>query len=73
VDRFHDIVGHTHKLIVHGWWMKESRHMALDNLRGIAQTVRECYRGALGQDVWGRAALMLMKEKVRAHMSSQDG
>jgi hypothetical protein len=27
--------------------------MTLDDLRGIAQTVGECRRGALGKDVWG--------------------
>jgi hypothetical protein len=53
MDRFHDVVGHTDKLIIRGWQTKASRHMALDNLRGVAQTVRERCRGALGQSVWG--------------------
>jgi hypothetical protein len=53
VDRFHDVVGHTHKLVVHGWRMKASCHMALDNLRGVVQIVREHCRGTLGQSVQG--------------------
>jgi hypothetical protein len=51
VDRFHDIDGHTHELVVRGRRMKALRYMALDNLHGVAQTVRECCRGTLGQSI----------------------
>jgi hypothetical protein len=53
MDRFHDLVSHTHELVVRGWRTRASRHMVTDNLRGVVQTIREHYRSALGQDVWG--------------------
>jgi hypothetical protein len=48
MDRFHNVVSHTHELVVRGRWMKASRHMALDNLCDVAQTVRERCQGTLG-------------------------
>jgi hypothetical protein len=53
MDRFHDVVGHAHELVVRGRQTRASRHMALDSLHGVAQTVRECCRGTLGQSVRG--------------------
>jgi hypothetical protein len=41
VDRFHDVVGHTHELIVRRWQTRVSHRMAPDNLHGVAQTMRE--------------------------------
>jgi hypothetical protein len=49
VDRLHEVVGYAHELIVRGQWTGKSRHMALDDLRGV----REHCRGALGKEFWG--------------------
>jgi hypothetical protein len=53
MDQFHDLVSHTHELVVRGWWTRASRRMVTDNLRGVVQTIREHCRSALGQDVRG--------------------
>jgi hypothetical protein len=53
VDRFHEIVDQAYELVVCGRRMGMSCHMALDDLRGIVQTIGERHRGALSKDVRG--------------------
>jgi hypothetical protein len=54
VDRLHEGVGYAHELIVRGQRTGKSCHMVLDDLHGVAQTIRERHRGALGKGVRGK-------------------
>jgi hypothetical protein len=53
MDQLHEEVGHAHELVIRGWWTGKLCHIALDDLCGVAQAIRECHRGALGKDVRG--------------------
>ena len=46
VERFHDIFGHPHELVVHSGPRSALRHKVANSLCGIAQTERERRRGA---------------------------
>ena len=46
MERFHDIFGHPHELIVRGGWGRALRHKVANGLGGVAQTERERCRGA---------------------------
>ena len=49
MERFHDIFGHPHELIVHGGSRRALRHRVANGLCGVAQTERERSRGALDE------------------------
>ena len=49
MERFHDVFGHPHELIVHRGWGHALRHKVANGLCGVAQTEQERYRGALDE------------------------
>ena len=46
MERFHDVFGHPHKLVIHGGWRRALRHKMVIGLCGVAETGRERYWGA---------------------------
>ena len=46
MERFCDIFGHPHELIVYSGWRRALRHKVAISLCGIAETGQERYRGA---------------------------
>ena len=53
MERFHDIFGHSHELVVHEGWRHALCHKVATSLYGVVETERECYRGALDEVFWG--------------------
>ena len=46
MERFYDVFGHPHELVIRRGWGSALRHKVANGLCGIAQTERERYRGA---------------------------
>ena len=46
VERIRDIFGHPHELVIHEGWRRALCHRMVVGLYGIAETERECRRGA---------------------------
>ena len=53
MERFHDIFGHPHELVVRRGWGAALRHKVANGLYGVAQTEQEHYWGALDKVFWG--------------------
>ena len=53
MERFHDMFGHPHELVVRGGCRRVLRHKVANGLCGVAETGRERYRGALDKVFWG--------------------
>ena len=49
MERFRDVFGHPHKLVVRRGWGCALHHKVANGPRSIAQTERERYRGAPGE------------------------
>ena len=49
MERFHDIFGHPHKLVVHRGRGNVLHHKVPNGLCGVAQTKGECRRGTLDE------------------------
>ena len=49
MERFRDVFGHPHELIVRRGWVHALRHEVANGPSNIAQTEWECYRGAPGE------------------------
>ena len=47
MERFHDIFGHPHELIIRGGWRHAWHHKVANGLCGVAETERERCRGTL--------------------------
>ena len=70
VERFYDIFGHPHELIVHGEWRHALRHRVANVLCGIAETRWEHYRGALDEVFRGER---LSFSKLRLDVGEREG
>ena len=46
MERFHDIFGHPHELVICGGWRSVLRHKMANGLCGVAETEWEHCRGA---------------------------
>ena len=53
MERFHDIFGHPHELVVHGGWGRALRHRVANSLCGVVETGRGRCRGAPDEVLWG--------------------
>ena len=53
MERFYDVFGHPHELIVRVGWGRALRHKVANGLYGVAQTEQEHCRGALDEAFWG--------------------
>jgi len=49
VERFHNVFGNPHELIVRRGWVHALRHEVANGPSNIAQTEWECCRGAPGE------------------------
>ena len=56
VERFRDIFGHPHELVIHRGWGHALRHKVANGLYGVAQAKRERCQGAL-DDVFQKERL----------------
>ena len=45
MERFHDVFGHPHELVVRRGWVHALHHEVANGLCGVAYTKHECYRG----------------------------
>ena len=45
MERFHDVFGHPHELVVRRGWGRALRHKVANGLCGVTQTERERCRG----------------------------
>ena len=52
VERFHDIFGHPHELVVHRGWRRTLCHNVANGLCGVAETEWERCRGAPDEVFW---------------------
>ena len=76
MERFRDIFGHPHELVVRGGWNHSLRHKVANGLCSVAETERENCRGA-SDEVFrgerlssGKRVMTLANEKVRWRRSS---
>ena len=46
MERFYDVFGHSHKLVIRRGWGRALCHKVANGLCGVAQTEREHRRGA---------------------------
>ena len=53
MERFHDVFGHPHELVVRTGWVHALCHEVADGPRSIAQTEWERCQGASGEVFWG--------------------
>ena len=53
MERFHDVFGHPHELIIRGGWRRALRHKVANGLCGVAETGRERCWGASDEIFWG--------------------
>jgi hypothetical protein len=49
VERFCDVIRHTHELVIRGGQMHVLRYEAIDGPRSIAQTKQKHYQGIPGK------------------------
>ena len=70
MERFHDIFGHPHELIVHGGSRRALRHRVANGLCGVAQTERERCRGAPDEVFRGER---LSPDKLRHDVDEREG
>ena len=49
VERFRDIFGHPHELVIRRGWGHALRHKVANGLCGLVETEREHYQGALNE------------------------
>ena len=71
MERFHNIFGHPHELIVRGGWTCALRHRVANGVCGVAKTGWEHYRGAL-DEVFQRERVVEPPEiaHLRRHLSA---
>jgi hypothetical protein len=70
MEGFRDIFGHPYELVVHGGWRHALRHKVANGLYGIAETERECCRGAPDEVFWG---VQLFSNKLCHDVGEQEG
>ena len=70
MERFHDIFGHPHELVVHRGWRRALRHKVANGLYGVAETKRERCRGIL-DEVFQRERLP--SGKLRHDVGEEEG
>ena len=70
MERFHDVFGHPHELIVHKGWGRVLRHKVADGLYGVAQTEWERYRGTPDEVFRGER---LSSSKLRHDVDEREG
>ena len=70
MERFRDIFGHPHELVVRGGWSSALCHKVANGLCGIAETGWEHYRGAL-DEVFRRERLS--SDKLRHDVGKREG
>ena len=49
MERFHDVFGHPHELVVRRGWVHALHHEVANGPHSIAQTKQEHHRGTLGE------------------------
>ena len=69
MERFHDIFGHPHELIVCEGWRRMLCHKVANGLCGVAETGQECCRGALDEVFRGERA---SSSKLHHDISEQE-
>ena len=70
MERFRDIFGHPHKLIVRGGWRRALRHKVANGLCRVVKTRWERYRGTLDEVFWGE---WLSSGMLRHDVGEQEG
>jgi len=70
MERFRDMFGHPHELVVCGGWRRALRHRVGHGLCGVAKTERERCRGAL-DEVFQRERLS--SGKLRHDIGKREG
>ena len=70
MERFHDIFGHPHELVVHRGWRRALHHKVANNLYGVALTGWERCRGAPDEVFRGER---LSFGKLRHDVGERDG
>ena len=69
MERFCDVFGHPHELIVRRGWGHALRHKVANGLCSVAQTECEHYRGALDEAFQGE---QLSSSKLRHDIGEQE-
>ena len=70
MERFRDIFGHPHELVIHGGWGRALCHKVANGLGGVAQTERERCRGATDEVFRGK---WLSSSKLRHDVGEREG
>ena len=79
MERFCDIFGHPHELVIHRGWRRALRHKVANGLYGIAETEQERCRGTPDTVLRESGSppvsyvIALANKKVRWCRSFQDG
>ena len=70
MERFCDVFGHPHELVVHRGWGRALHHKVANGLCGVAQTERERCRGAPDEVFRGER---LSSGKLRHDVGEREG
>ena len=70
MQRFHDVFGYPHELVIHRGWGSALRHKVANGLCCVAQTERERYRGAPDKVFRGER---LSSNKLRHNVGEREG